>query len=178
MPGTYSVRVAIPGAAKPLSGGVAVEADPLPKFSAPDRAARQALLMRIYVWTKTLGEARASARALVGQRDSIAADFSAGGAADGRAKADSLNARIAAVSADVDRAFTAMNGQRAPIEAWSGLPSVDQRKSLGYAMEDAEKAVAALNTLRVVGHSSRVSGHGEERGTRKVKGVVARTAGR
>jgi hypothetical protein len=83
----------------------------------------------------------------VAQRDSIAADFTAGGAADGRARADSLNARIAALSADIDRAFNAVNGQRAPIESWSGLPSVDQRKSLGYGIEDAEKAVAALNTL-------------------------------
>ena len=26
-----------------------------------------------------------------------------------------------------------MNGQRSPIEAWSGLPTVDQRASLGFA---------------------------------------------
>jgi len=173
MPGNYSVRVAIPGVANALTGTVAVEADPLPKFSAPDRAARQAILMRIYAWTKTLGEARGSARALVAQRDSLAADFAAGGAADGRARADSLNARIAVVSADVDRAFTAVNGQRAPIEAWSVLPSVDQRKSLGYALEDAEKAVAALNTLVSADVPAAYQRVAKKEWPRKVKAVQA-----
>jgi uncharacterized membrane protein YgcG len=147
MPGTYSVRVTVPGVSKPLSGNAVVEADPLPKFSAVDRAARQVTLMRIYEWTKTLGDARGAMRALTAQRDSIVADFGAGGAADGKARADSLNARITRLSADVDRAFTAVNGQRGPIESWSGLPTVDQQKALGYAVEDAQKAVAELNRL-------------------------------
>ena len=37
--------------------------------------------------------------------------------------------------------------QRAPIEGWSGLPTADQQRALGYAIEDAQKAVAALNKL-------------------------------
>jgi hypothetical protein len=147
LPGTYSVRVTIPGVEKPLSGSVLVEADPLPKFAAADRAARQATLMRIYSWTKTLGEARIAVRALVAQRDSIGADFVAGGSTDGRARADSLNARVARLATDVDRALTAVNGQRAPIEGWSGLPTADQLSALGYAVEDAKKAVGELNTL-------------------------------
>jgi hypothetical protein len=126
---------------------VVVEADPLPKFSAADRLARQTILLRIYEWTKTLGDVRTAARALVAQRDSIAADFAAGGASDATVRADSLNARIARLSADVDRAFAAVNGQRAPIEGWSGVPTLDQQKSLGFAVEDAQKAVAELNTL-------------------------------
>jgi hypothetical protein len=171
MPGTYTVRVAVPGVPKPLAGSVVVEADPLPKFSPVDRAARQAILMRIYGWTKTLGEARISARTLMAQRDSITADFTAGGAADARTRADSLTARITALSAEIDRAFNGVNGQRAPIEAWSGLPSVDQRKALGYAIEDAEKAVADLNKLVTTDIPTAYQRVAKKEWSRKVKGV-------
>ncbi len=139
LPGTYSVRVAVPGGRSPLTGSVVVEADPLPKFTAADRAARQTTLMRIYSWTKTLGDARLAARQLGGQRDSIKADVGV--------RADSLSARVARVAAEIDRAFTAVNGQRGPIEAWSGLPTQDQRSALGYAIDDAQKAIAELNRL-------------------------------
>lgn len=141
LPGTYAVRVTVPGTVAPLSGRVVVEADPLPRFSASDRAARQALLMRVYDWTKSLGLARAAARALTAQRDSIATDIGAG------AMADSLRARITRVSTDVDRAFTAVNGVRGPIEGWSGTPSVDQRKALDYAIDDARASTTLLNRL-------------------------------
>ena len=67
MPGTYGVRVTVPGTAAVLSGRVVVEADPLPKFRTSDRVMRQALLMRVYDWTKALGLARAAARALTAQ---------------------------------------------------------------------------------------------------------------
>jgi hypothetical protein len=147
LPGTYTIRVTVPGAAKPLSGTVLVEADALPAFSPADRAARQAILMRIYEWTKALGEARIAARSLVAQRDSIAADFAAGGAPDAGARADSLNARIARVVASIDRALTAVNGERAPIESWSGLPTIDQQKAVGYAIDDGQKAIGALDRL-------------------------------
>jgi len=139
--------VTVPGIEKPLAGNVLVEADPLPKFAAADRAARQTTLMRIYSWTKTLGEARIAARALVAQRDSIVADLVAGNPSEGRVRADSLNARVARLVTDVDRALTAVNGQRAPIEGWSGLPTSDQLSALGYAVEDAKKAVSELNAL-------------------------------
>jgi hypothetical protein len=122
-----------------MSGSVVVDADPLPRFSAADRAARQAILMEIYDWTHGLGEARIAARALMGQRDSLRSDLGA--------NADSLNARIARLSGEIDRAFNAVNGQRQPIEAWSGLPSVDQRALLSYALEDARKALAELTKL-------------------------------
>ena len=139
MPGLYSVRVTVPGTKAPLTGKITVEADPLPKFSGADRLARQATLMKIHDWTRALGEARAAARALVSQRDAIKADVGA--------TADSLNARIARASSEIDRALTDVSAQRAPIENWSGPPSIDQGRSLGYAVEDAEKAVAELNKL-------------------------------
>ncbi|MCG6987998.1 MAG: glycosyl hydrolase [Gemmatimonadetes bacterium] len=138
MPGTYTVRVTIPGQT-PLTGSVVVQADPLPKVTAADRAARQVLLMKIYDWTKTLGLARLAVAGLASQDDTLKADLGARG--------DSIVARVARLRTEVDRAFNGVNGQRAPIEAWSGLPSVDQRKALDNALEAAAKAVAALDGL-------------------------------
>ena len=139
MPGTYSVKVTVAGAKAPLTGKLVVDGDPLAKFSAADRAARQALLVRIHDWTRALGEARGAARTLNGQRDAIKADVGAA--------ADSINARTARVMGEIDRAITSVSGQRSPIESWSGLPSADQRKAMGYALDDAAKAVAAPNRL-------------------------------
>jgi hypothetical protein len=139
MPGSYSVRVTVPGLKTPLTGKLTVEADPLPRFAAADRATRQALLMQVYDWTRTLGEAVGAARALMAQRETLKSDLGA--------RADSLTVRVTRLSADVDRAFNAVNAQRAPIEGWSGLPSVDQRKSLEFALDDARAATAALNRL-------------------------------
>src|SRR5262249_1182492 len=74
-------------------------------------------------------------------RDSIKADLS------GSAQADSLNARIGRAATAIDRAFLALNGQRGPIEGWSGQPTSDQRKAVGYAIDDARKAITDLNKL-------------------------------
>jgi hypothetical protein len=135
------VRVSVPGVSTPLTGNVVVEADPLPKFSVADRTARQAILMRIYEWTKTLGAARTSARGLMAQRDSIKADFG------GDVRADSLNARITRLATEIDRTFGAVNGQRATIEGWSGMPTLDVRRALDFAIEDARKALGDLDRL-------------------------------
>jgi hypothetical protein len=139
MPGSYSVRVTVPGLKTPLTGKLTVEADPLPRFAAADRATRQALLMQVYDWTHTLGEAVGATRALMAQRETLKSDLGA--------RADSLTVRVTRLSADVDRAFNAVNAQRAPIEGWSGLPSVDQRRSLEFALDDARAATADLNRL-------------------------------
>jgi photosystem II stability/assembly factor-like uncharacterized protein len=139
LPGRYAVSVKIPGVSEPLAGTVVVESDPLPRFTDGDRVARQATLMSIYAWSKTLGDARLAIRSLVGQRDSLRADLAA--------SADSINARVMRLSGDIDRAFNAVNTQRGPIEGWSGLPTIDQRKALGYAIEGAQKAIGDLNAL-------------------------------
>jgi hypothetical protein len=173
LPGTFTVRVVVPGVAKPLSTTVVVDADPLPKFSAADRATRQATLMRIYEWSKTLGAARTAVRSLVAQRDSIVADFKMANGADASARADSLNARIARNSTEIDRVFTAVNGQRGPIENWSGLPTADQLKALGYAIEDAQKAIAELNKLVISDIQSAYKANTNKDWVRKVKSVSA-----
>jgi predicted kinase len=127
--------------------------------------------MRIYDWTRTLGEARTAVRALAAQRDSIKSDIGAG------APADSLSARITRLGADVDRAFNAVNAQRAPIEGWSGLPSVDQRKALDYALDDARKAMAELNKL-VATDIPAAYKVAKKEWRRAVKGVAAPTVGK
>jgi photosystem II stability/assembly factor-like uncharacterized protein len=173
LPGTYSVRVTLPSAKEASTGNIVkeafvgnivVEADPLPKFSAADRLTRQTVLMRIYEWSKALGEGRTAARALIAQRDSLRSDVPAA--------ADSINARAARVSVDIDRAFTAVNGERAPIEGWSGLPTVDQQKSLGYAVEDAQKALAELDKLVDTDIPAAYRGAAKKEWTRRVKGVT------
>jgi hypothetical protein len=150
LPGKYWVKVTGGGISAPLSGTLTVEADPLPKFSAADRAARQAILMRIYEWTKTLGTGRMAARSVLAQRDSMKADLVGGGSVDAAANADSLNARVFRVSGELDRAFNAVNAERAPIEGWSGMPTVDTQSALRYALEDAATAVSDLNQLIAV----------------------------
>ena len=84
-------------------------------------------VVQILTWHPT----RPAARALVAQRDSIAIDLATpGGGAS--ARADSLNGRIGRLAGDIDRAFNAVNAQRAPIEGWSGLPTLDQSIAPGY----------------------------------------------
>jgi photosystem II stability/assembly factor-like uncharacterized protein len=139
LPGRYTARVSVPGIATPLTGSVVVEADPLPAFASADRARRQATLMSIYDWTRALGAARVATRALIQQRDSIKADVGGRG--------DSLTARIVRLGTSVDRAFNAVNAQRNAIEGWSGLPTVDQQKAVGYGVEEGRAALAELNKL-------------------------------
>jgi len=107
------------------------------------------------------------------QRDSIKVDFVAGGGADAAAKADTLSARIAVLSGDVDRAFNAVNAQRAPIEGWSGAPTVDQQKALGFGTEDARKALMELNTLTATDIPAAYQRVAKRAWGRPVKGVTA-----
>ncbi|HEY4130350.1 MAG TPA: hypothetical protein VGM50_07010, partial [Gemmatimonadaceae bacterium] len=139
LPGHYSARVSVPGMSAPLTESIVVEADPLPAFPSADRARRQTILMSIYDWTKALGNARIAARALIQQRDAIKADLGA--------PADSLDARVTRLGTSVDRAYTAVNAQRNPIEGWSGMPTVDQRHAVERGTTEGRAALAELNKL-------------------------------
>jgi hypothetical protein len=141
LPGKYKVAVKVPGVAAELRGEMIVEGDPLTNFSDADRRARQALVMNVYALQKTLAAAHTAARALGAQSADLKKDFAGGGA-----KADSVVARVGRVQADVDRSIAATGGSVRPIEAWSGMPTLDQRRQIDYAMEDANKAVAELNS--------------------------------
>src|ERR1019366_4006642 len=65
--------------------------------------------------------------------------------ADGGAKADSLIARVSRLQAADDRSLAATNGAIRPVEAWSGMPTLDQRRQIDFTVEDATKAIADLN---------------------------------
>jgi hypothetical protein len=148
--GQFSVRVAVPGVGKTLTASVTVEPDPLPKFSGADRSARQLVLMRVYEWTKALGDARVAARSLVGQRDSIATDLGAG-------RADSLNVRIARVSANVDRALTRADPCAAGYRETSRSKI---RKSAAFALTVRARTQAAAVPYRRAVLMLRIAGAG------------------
>lgn len=126
MPGRYNVRVTVPGG-KTLNGSLVVEADPLLRMTAADRAARQAILMKIYESTKALGEARIAVRKLVA--------------------ADSSNSKVRATAQSIDRALLAVNAARGPVEGWSGMPTLDQQRAVNNAIDDGKKAIAELAAL-------------------------------
>jgi hypothetical protein len=142
LPGTYRVLVKVPGATSELRGELIVEGDPLTKFSDADRRARQALVMSVFAVQKSLAAAHTAARALGAQSADLKRDLAGGGA-----KADSLVAHVGRLQADIDRSLAATNGAIRPVEAWSGMPTLDQRRQVDFAVEDAMKAIADLNRV-------------------------------
>jgi hypothetical protein len=142
LPGRYRVLVKVPGVTSELRGEMTVEGDPLTNFSDADRRARQALVMGVYTVQKSLASAHVAARALGAQAADLKRDL-----ADGGAKADSLIARVSRLQADVDRSLGATNSAVRPVEAWSGAATLDQRRQVDFAVEDAMKAIADLNRV-------------------------------
>ncbi len=140
LPGRYKVSVKVPGVAADLHGEMIVEGDPLANFSDADRRARQTIVMNVYSAQKTLAAAHVAARELSAQLSELKSDLAGGGA-----KADSIFARVPRLQATVDGALAAATGAVRPIEAWSGLPTVDQRKQIDFALEDGNKATTELN---------------------------------
>jgi hypothetical protein len=111
------------------------------------------------------------------QRDSLKTDLVVGGVQPPNAMGpDSLNARIARLSADIDRALTQVNAQRAPIEGWSGLPTIDQQKALGYGIEDGQRAIAELNKLVGTDIPAAYRALAKKDWPRRVKRIVPPTA--
>ena len=140
LPGKYNVTVKVPGVANELKGEITVEGDPLAGFSDTDRRARQALVMGLFSLQKSLTAAHIAARALSDQSADFKRDLAGGGA-----KADSLVAHVSQLQAEVDRVLTVTNGLARPIEGWSGSATVDQRRQIDYATEDATKVIADVN---------------------------------
>jgi photosystem II stability/assembly factor-like uncharacterized protein len=142
LPGRYKVLVKVPGVANELRGEMVVEGDPLANFSDAERRARQALVMGVYGVQKSLAAAHVAARALSAQSADLKRDFTGGGA-----KADSLIAHVGRLQADIDRSIAATGAVTRPIEAWSGAATIDQRRQIDNAVEDANKAIADLNRV-------------------------------
>ena len=140
LPGKYKVAVSVPGVSGALHGEMIVEGDPLANFSDADRRARQAIVMSVYATQKTLVAAHTAARELGAQSAELKSDLAAGGT-----KTDSLIARIARLQTTIDGSLAATSGAVRPVEAWSGMPTSDQRRQIDYAVEDGNKAIAELN---------------------------------
>ena len=140
LPGHYKVVVKVPGIATELRGEMVVEGDPLTNFSDADRRARQAVVMNLYAMQKTLVAAHTAARELGAQSAALKSDLAAGAA-----KTDSLLAHVERLQPAIDAAIASTTAAMRPVEAWSGLPTVDQRRQIDYATEDGNKAVAELN---------------------------------
>jgi hypothetical protein len=165
LPGKYKVTVHIAGISSPLHGEITVEGDPLTSFSDADRRARQAIVMNVYATQKTLAAAHVAVRALGAQSAELKSDLAGGGA-----KADSVIARIPRLQTSIDAALAAASGAVRPVDAWSGLPTADQRKQIDYAVEDGNKAVAELN--RTIGEIGGMYGSVAHKAwTNPVKGV-------
>ena len=96
--------------------------------------------MNLYDLQKSLGEARAAARAVDTQAAAIRKDV-------GKGPLDKLTADISRLTGDVDRELNGVNGLSRAIEAYSGLPTADQRQQIDWAFEDAVKTIEDLNRV-------------------------------
>ena len=140
LPGRYAVVVKVPGVPGGLHGDLTVEGDPLTNLSDAERRARQVLAMSVYQAEKTLAAAHAAARALDAQSADLKRDLGAGGAAT-----DSLLEHIARLRGAIERSLAATAGAVRPVESWSGAATIDQRRQIDFALEDANHAIADLN---------------------------------
>jgi hypothetical protein len=146
LPGKYAVAITIPGIAKTLRGDLTVQADPLDaSFSPAARRARQEALLNIYGFQKTLVSARTAVRALAGQADAIKQDLTRGGVSGAVAQADSLTDRLTRLQAEVDRVLGIAGTQMRAIESFNAVPTTDQTNQLTWAIDDASRALRALN---------------------------------
>jgi hypothetical protein len=153
LPGKYRITLKTPAAARPLTGDVAVEGDPRVTFTDGDRRARQASLLSLYELEKSLGGARAAARALTSQLAAVKKDLTpaSGGrrapAGAAAAPIDKVTADATQVQGDIERQLTGASQLARAIEGYSGLPTADQRRQEDWAYDDATTAIRALNQL-------------------------------
>jgi photosystem II stability/assembly factor-like uncharacterized protein len=153
LPGKYTIALKTSAAARPLAGDVTVEGDPRVTFTDADRRTRQALLLSLYELEKSLGGARASARALTAQLAAIKKDLTpAGGGRRAPAGAaagpiDKITADATQAQGDIERQLTGASQLARAIEGYSGLPTSDQRREVDWAYDDATTAIRSLNQL-------------------------------
>jgi photosystem II stability/assembly factor-like uncharacterized protein len=139
LPGKYSVTLKA-GPGREARGDVTVDGDPRITFADADRRTRQTQLLNIYDLQKSLAAARTAARTVETQTAAIRKDV-------GKGPLDQLASEISRVTADIDRELNAATGLSRAIEAYSGLPTADQRRQIDWAFEDATKTIDELNRL-------------------------------
>jgi photosystem II stability/assembly factor-like uncharacterized protein len=133
LPGVYTVAITIAG--RTLTNQLHVDADPRIVFSDDDRRARQSTLMNVYDLQKSLSAARAAGRMLASRFDS-----QPGGDKSASTRVTELQTEITA------ELNTATSLSRA-IEGYSGLPTADQRRQLGWLFQDVTATVESLNAV-------------------------------
>jgi photosystem II stability/assembly factor-like uncharacterized protein len=139
LPGKYKVTLKA-GANREARGEIEVAGDPRVTFSDADRRTRQTALMSIYDLQKSLSAARTAARKVESETTAITKDV-------GKGPLDKLAGDLTRLTTDVDRELNAANGLSRAIEAYSGLPTDDQRRQIDWAFEDAAKTIADLNRV-------------------------------
>src|SRR4051794_40188964 len=153
LPGKYAVVLKTAAAPRPLTTSLTIEGDPRVTFADADRRTRQKALLDLYELEKSLGVARASARALSAQLATVKRDLAPAGPghrttpAAGSAPIDKLSAAAAEAQGDIERQLTAASQLSRAIEGYSALPTTDQRREVEWVYEDATTAIRTLDQL-------------------------------
>jgi hypothetical protein len=134
LPGVYTVTVDV--ASQHLRGLLTVEGDSRVTFSDSDRRERQTILLKLYALQKSLLAARAATAAGITHFDAVGRN--------GR-KDHQPQEKLLAVQSEIASEMSAIVALSRTIEGYSGLPTADQRRQVGWMFDDAAKSVDALN---------------------------------
>ncbi len=148
LPGTYVVTVKAGG--RELRRDVEVAGDPRTTFSTADRSARQDVLLDIYGMQRALGQARTMLRTVAGETAALRRDVGSGGArrgvrADGVERLDRTIDRLARLIREASTELSTLGTLGRAIEAYSGPPTVDQRRQLDWVFGDVVKTIDEVN---------------------------------
>jgi hypothetical protein len=124
-PGSYDVAIRIPRVPRELRGTIVVDGDAADTMSVADRAARESAVQWAYGLQKSLVAARAAMR-----------------------EASAPTAEDARVVSELTRLVGILGSLSRAIEGFDRAPTADQRRQLGWAYEDATKAIGVVNRLR------------------------------
>jgi len=121
LPGSYGIALNAPGANRELNATLVVERDPRAGFSDADRRTRQTALMDLYSLQQTLATARTATR-------------------DVRPAPTNIHGAIAAQ-------INVIGNLARAIEGYSGVPTADQHRQIGWAFDEVGRIVTEVNRL-------------------------------
>ena len=139
LPGIYNITLKTPGSGRELKTALSVERDARIVFSDGDRRARQTALMDLYALQRTLGTARAAARSAANQLEAQRRE--------GRAPKGDAGARLTEIQGAITSQLNTIGSLSRAIEGYSGLPTADQRRQIGWAFDEVGHLVSELNRL-------------------------------
>ena len=138
LPGMYNIALRVPGSGRELKTTLRVEGDPRVNFSDADRRARQTALMKLYELQRTLGGARASARAAAGQIEAQRKEAR---------PALETGTKLSQLQGDITAQVNTIATLTRAIEGYSGLPTADQHRQTGWAADDVARILTDLNRV-------------------------------